>query len=101
MWGGFKLKMQTIQKAASANASDTENSQNGVKLSEIIFSLPDDDFIFLDSLAAPPRRKTYVPATRQEYRHFQSLTKYGIFNQKSMSEFELTDIGKKIIENVK
>lgn len=98
---GFKLKMQAIQKAASATHPESENSQSGLDLSEIIFSLPDNDFIFLDSLAEHPRRKTYVPTTGQEYRHLQSLADYGVFNRKSLSEFELTEIGKQILENVK
>lgn len=93
--------MQAIQKAASAIHPESENSQSGVDLSEIIFSLPDNDFIFLDSLAEHPRRKTYVPTTGQEYRHLQSLADYGVFNRKSLSEFELTEIGKQILENVK
>lgn len=98
---GFKLKMQAIQKAASADYSESESSQSGVNLSEIMLSLPDNDFIFLGSLADHPQRKTYVPTTRQEYRHFQSLTDYGVFSRKSLSEFELTEIGKNILESVK
>lgn len=98
---GFKLKMQAIQKAAGATNSESEDSQRGVDLSEIILSLPDNDFIFLDSLAEHPQKNTYFPTTGQEYRHFQSLADYGVFNRKSLSEFELTEIGKQILENVK
>lgn len=98
---GFKLKMQAIQKAASANISHGEITQDGVDLPGVILSLPDSDFIFLDSLSQKPRRKTYVPTTGREYRHLQSLADYGIFSRRSLSEFELTEIGKQILESVK
>lgn len=98
---GFKLKMQAIQKAVSAKSSTSDNIQTGVDLSEVILSLPDDDFIFLDSLAEKPQRNTYVPTTGKEYRHLQSLADYGVFSKKSLSEFELTEIGKQILDNVR
>lgn len=98
---GFNLKMRAVKNAAASAHSGSDSSKGEVDLSELIFSLPDSDFIFLNSLAKLPQKTTYIPTTGQEYRHLQSLADYGVFSKKSMSEFELTEIGKRVVENVK
>ena len=97
---GFKLRMQAAQKIAEKAASDAHENIETHKESSLVLSLPDESFIYLNSLAKKPIKDKYFPASAKELKNLCSLSDYGVMRQKSISEFELTEIGKSLASDL-
>lgn len=100
---GFNLKLRAavqVQIAESENTSKSDQCEQP-KQSSLILSLPDVDFLYLDSLAKIPIKSIYFPSSSDDIQKLNSLAEYGVMKRKSMSEFELTEIGEKLLVSLK
>ncbi|QNI03309.1 hypothetical protein HXW73_10405 [Halomonas sp. SH5A2] len=97
---GFALKLKAARKIADEqNATEVEDPVVPDE-SNIILSLPDEAFLYLSSLAKKPVKSTYFPASGEELRSLHALSDYGVMKQRSMSEFQLTEIGKTLVSSL-
>ena len=94
---GFNLKLRAAKKIAEEKAVQGESSSAMPQESNMILSMPDEEFLYLNSISKKPIKNTYFPASNSELRYMHELCESGIMRQKSMSEFELTDIGKTLV----
>jgi hypothetical protein len=94
---GLRLKLETVGKMLEkvSPAASTSNVPPG-----FLFSLPDDDFLFLDKIANDKIKEVYLPSNGKDYKAFVSLSEYGVFEKKSMSEFKPTKIGVELLEQI-
>ena len=90
---GFNLKLRTAQRIAEKESTNAISHSRLSKQSSLILSLPDESFLYLNSLVHKSIKSTYYPSSGKELRALNSLAEHGIMKQKSMSEFELTEIG--------
>ncbi|WP_421319668.1 hypothetical protein [Aeromonas veronii] len=97
---GFALKLRAAQKIAHDLSSIEAATPLVPEESNIILSLPDEAFLYLSSLAKKPVKSTYYPASGGELRSLHALADYGVMKQKSMSEFELTEIGRTLVSSL-
>ncbi len=97
---GLRLKLNAVQKAIGQESEGGGNEAEKKILRNVILSLPDDDFMFLDELSKRPIESRYVPRKGSELRHLYSLADHGIFKQHGIGEFSLTEIGRHVIESI-
>jgi hypothetical protein len=94
---GLRLKLETVGKMLEkvTPAASTSNVPPS-----FLLSLPDDDFLFLDRIANNKVKEVYLPSNGKDYKAFVSLSEYGVFEQKSMSEFKPTKVGVELLEQI-
>lgn len=97
---GFALKLRAAQKIADERNLTETATPVVPEESNIVLSLPDDAFLYLSSIARKPVKSTYFPASGEEFRNLHSLSDYGVMKQRSMSEFELTEIGRTLVSSL-
>lgn len=94
---GLRLKLETVGKMLE-KVTPTASTSNVPP--SFLLSLPDDDFLFLDKIAKDKVKDIYLPSNGKEYKAFASLCEYGVFEQKSMSEFKPTKMGVELLEQI-
>lgn len=98
---GLSLKFGTAVKLINNKNSKDEEESSMPNLSGFIFSLPDEDVLFLDKLAKQPIKDKYLSTSKSDIGLFHSLTNYGVFEKLNQSEFAPTNTGKIIIDAIK
>jgi hypothetical protein len=98
---GFNMKLQAVKKVAEQNEKNKQGNTQTFNDSNLLLSLPDNTFIYLSSMANKPLKETYFPNSGDEFRHLVALADYGVMKQRSMEEFELTELGNKLIGAIK
>ncbi len=97
---GFNLKLRAAGKIAERESILIDDQIEIPKQSNLILSLPDEDFLYLNSLAKKSIKPIYFPNSSEELGKLSSLAEYGVMKRKSMSEFELTEIGKNLLASL-
>lgn len=97
---GFNLKVKTLAKITEFDKASNASSEISEATSSLILSLPDEAFVYLHSLAKKPLKPKYFPNTHKELIILNSLTDYKIMNQNTLTEFELTKLGRELLSSL-
>ena len=99
---GFKLKMKVVEEISKKEVSkqDAGNESHDKLDPKIIWSLSDDDFVFINNLSGKEIQEIYYPtSTHEEYR-YNSLCNEKIFSKNSTNGYKLTAIGNQLLSEI-
>ncbi|EMA2439029.1 hypothetical protein AAFZ98_004649 [Vibrio parahaemolyticus] len=98
---GFNMKLQAAKKVAEQSDKSTNKSAQTFSDSNLLLSLPDNTFVYLSSIANKALKDVYFPNSGDEFRHLVVLADFGIMKQRSMEQFEFTEVGRQLVNAIK